>query len=65
MENLYVQFSNETETVIISWFCCQQSPEYYSFLGEVYANDPRYIAFYDSLPSFIRDGLPEPIVTVE
>lgn len=61
MDILYVQFSDEIETIIVSWFCCPQSPEYYSFLDEVYADDQRYINFYDSMPEFIRAGMPSPI----
>lgn len=58
---LYVQFSDGTETVIISWFCCQQSSEYYHLLGEVYANDLRYITYFESLPEWLKPLLPQPI----
>lgn len=61
MDILYVQFFDETETVIVSWFCYQQSPEYYSFLGEVYADDIRYITYFESLPEWLRPLLPHPI----
>lgn len=61
MDILYVQFSDETETVITSWFCCQQSSEYYSFLGEVYGDDPRYIAYFESCPEWVKPFIPQPI----
>ncbi|WP_145547739.1 hypothetical protein [Yersinia massiliensis] len=61
MDILYVQFSDETETVIVSWFCCEQSPEYYSYLGEVYADDQRYILFFDNLPDSVKPFLPQPV----
>lgn len=61
MDVLYVQFSDEKETVIISWFCCQQPPGSYPNLGEVFPNDPRYIAYYDSQPDWVKEALPQPI----
>lgn len=56
-----MQFSDETEEVIVSWFCCPQSPEYYAFLGEVYADDPRYIVYFEGLPEVVKPFLPQPI----
>lgn len=61
MDELYVQFTYDTETVIGTYFCCLQDPNVYPHLGTVFANDPRYITFYDSLPGFIRGGMPVPI----
>ena len=57
---LYVQFSDETETTIITWFSSPQSSEWFDFLGEVEPSDPRYITFYDSLPSYASEGMPPP-----
>lgn len=57
---LYVQFSDETETVIISYFASPQNPEYYDFLGEVEVDDPRYVIFYNSMPNDIKQYLPTP-----
>ncbi|CQD70989.1 Uncharacterised protein [Yersinia enterocolitica] len=61
VDEYYVQFTDDTETVIGSYFCCQQDPNVYPNLGTVFGNDPRYIAYYDSLPAFARDGMPVPI----
>lgn len=60
MTTLYVQFSDETETVIQSVFANPQDPEIYPNQGEVDTSDERYRAFYNSLPLIIRNGLPEP-----
>lgn len=56
-----MQFSDETETVIVSWFCCPQSPEVYDNLGEIYADDPRYIVYFESQPEWVKPFLPQPI----
>ena len=57
---LYVQFSDEKEEKIITWFASPQSSECFDFLGEVDPSDSRYRAFYDSLPSYASDGMPDP-----
>ena len=57
---LYVQFSDETETAIITWFASPQSSVDFDFLGEVEPSDPRYITFYDSLPGYVNEGMPLP-----
>ncbi|HEN3657817.1 TPA: hypothetical protein U5E24_001561 [Yersinia enterocolitica] len=61
MDELYVQFTDETEAVIGAYFCCPQDPNVYPHLGTVFADDPRYVTFYYSLPDFIRGGMPSPI----
>lgn len=45
MEIKYVQFSDNSETVITSVFGCPQDPESYPFQGEVQDDDERYLAF--------------------
>jgi hypothetical protein len=42
---LYVQFSDSTETEIVSVFCGPQDPEHHSNLGEVEEGDQRYLDF--------------------
>ncbi len=42
---LYVQFSDSTETEIVSVFCGPQDPDIHSNLGEVEGDDPRYLDF--------------------
>ncbi|CNF61202.1 hypothetical protein [Yersinia frederiksenii] len=58
---MHVQFADANEAVIISYFCCQQDPIYYDFLGEVEADDPRYIVFYEKMPDYVQVSLPTPI----
>ncbi len=41
----HVQFSDSSESVIITVFCSPQDPEYWENLGEVDDDDPRYIDF--------------------
>lgn len=61
VDEYYVQFTDDTHTVIGLYFCCPQDPNAYSNLGTVFGNDSRYISFYESLPAFARDGMPIPI----
>ncbi|WP_145562547.1 hypothetical protein [Yersinia aldovae] len=61
--NINVQFSDETESVITALFGGPQSSDDFDFLGEVDANDARYIVFYDALPELFRRSLPEPITS--
>ncbi len=58
---IYVQFSDDTESTITTYFCCEQSKEAFPFLGEVELSDPRWIAFYESMPYFIQQDLPTPV----
>lgn len=45
MTDIYVQFSDETETLIIGVFGAPQTDPYYVYQGIVQEDDPRYIAF--------------------
>ncbi|MDN0096583.1 hypothetical protein [Yersinia rohdei] len=58
---MHVQFADDTEAVIVSYFCCPQDPIYYSFLGEVEVDDPRWHVFYEKMPDYIQFYLPTPI----
>lgn len=60
---IHVQFADETESEIVSFFACSQDPEVYDHLGQVEANDPRWHEYYAKLsaagmPLF---GIPEPV----
>ncbi|ARB84108.1 hypothetical protein CEQ36_21590 [Yersinia intermedia] len=57
---LYVQFSDETETTIITWFASPQSSSNFNFLGEVEPSDGRWVAFYDATPAFAINSIPKP-----
>lgn len=47
----YVQFSDETETVITMEFGGLPNPQYWPNIGEVEDDDPRYLAFINPQPS--------------
>lgn len=57
---LNVQFSDETETVIISHFGAQQDPELWPNQGELSSEDPRWKAYFDAQAPFTKEMLPKP-----
>jgi len=48
---IYVQFEDETQTKIVTIFGSAQDPEYWSNLGEIQDDDPRYLAYINPQPS--------------
>lgn len=60
MTTIYVQFSDDTETLIVSIFGGPQDPEYWPNQGQVEASDPRYKVFYDALPDCVKEYWPVP-----
>lgn len=66
MSILNVQFTDATETRIQSWFLSPQDPGKMENLGTVEADDPRWKAFYESVPEYMRQCFPAPVdVTAE
>jgi hypothetical protein len=63
METVFVSFSDETETVINGGIGGPQPMESVPYQGEVAVNDPRYVAWFDSLPEWSQIYLPEPVRT--
>lgn len=57
---IYVQFSDEKETSVVSWYSAKPKPESEPFLGEVKADDPRYKKYYDESSDFVREVMPKP-----
>lgn len=49
----YVQFSDETQTKIISVFSSPQDPEYWPNMGEVEDDDQRYLDFINPPPDYL------------
>lgn len=47
---VFVQFADDTEEVVIASFSCAQDPADYPHQGVVDAGDPRYVAFESTLP---------------
>jgi len=60
VETLYVQFSDSTQTAIITYFAGPQDPNVYPNLGTVTTGDARWKQFYDSLSDEMKFGLPQP-----
>lgn len=58
---MFVQFEDDSETVIISLFCCPQDPAVWPHQGEVVASDARYRTYYESQAESIRGALPVPV----
>jgi hypothetical protein len=50
MSTIYVQFSDELETTIISVFAGPQNPDDWPRQGEVASTDPRYLDFRNRCP---------------
>lgn len=47
----YVQFSDSTQTKIISWFGSPQDPDVWPNQGQVEEDDPRYIEYLNPSPT--------------
>ncbi len=63
---LNVQFTDETESKIQSWYLSPQDADAIPNLGTVEADDPRWKAFYESVPEYMRQCFPAPTdVTAE
>jgi len=56
---LYVQFKDDTESEVVSYFMCKQNPEFYQFLGEIDTSDERWKKYYESLPPYAQELVPE------
>ncbi len=57
MSQIYVQFSDNSEAEIISYFTCPQDPVVWPNQGTVDANDTRWITYCASLPALIRNTI--------
>lgn len=58
--SLYVQFSDATETVIVSFFACPQDPKVWPNQGSIETNDARWKTYYDSQPTNFQHVFPVP-----
>jgi hypothetical protein len=58
--NVFVQFADSTEEVIISYFGSPQDATAWPNQGEVATSDARWATFYKSLPVAATEGLPVP-----
>lgn len=60
MASLFVQFADDTEEVIVSYFPAQQDPKVYPHQGTVDTSDPRWRVFWEALPDSAKPYLPAP-----
>lgn len=60
MTTIYVQFSDDTDTTIISYFSCPQDPDVWPNQGTIESNDPRWKTYYDQQSPFIQGFMPAP-----
>jgi hypothetical protein len=60
MTTINVQFSDSTQKSVVSYFGCPQDPSAYPNQGQIDTSDPRYAAFYSSLPPIAQPGMPTP-----
>ncbi|CAJ2712687.1 Uncharacterised protein [Burkholderia pseudomallei] len=58
---MYVQFSDSTNTTIVSCFANAQNPAAFPNQGSVSASDARYKTYFNGLPEFAQTLLPPPI----
>lgn len=54
---MFVEFSDETETTIVSVFSCGQDSDAFPFQGEVPQDDPRLLQFLESIPAGMRNQI--------
>lgn len=57
---LDVQFSDATESTIVSYFAGPQDPQVFPNQGQVDTSDSRWKTFFDSLPAYVQQYLPTP-----
>jgi len=54
---MFVQFSDETETLVIAVFGGEQDRDTFPNQGEIEADDPRYLAFINPPPVIVTNPL--------
>lgn len=60
MSLVYVQFSDESEQVVVASFSSPQDESTWPNQGVIDASDERWHEYYFSLPEFFRLGMPVP-----
>jgi len=56
----HVQFSDDTQSKIVSYFCGPQDPNFWPNCEEIPTWDIRWKVFYEAHPDRMRSTLPEP-----
>ena len=60
MESINVQFADDSEESIVSYFPGPQDPSAFPHQGTVESSDQRWATFYEILDPFTRSLLPSP-----
>jgi hypothetical protein len=60
MTNIFVQFSDGTETTIVSVFANAQDPATFPNQAEIASSDSRYESFYQGLQALVQKMLVAP-----
>ncbi|WP_394521705.1 hypothetical protein C1N60_09000 [Pantoea sp. SGAir0184] len=57
---IFVQFRDKNEDEIVSYFMSAQNHDVYENLGEIETNDERWKKYFESLPPYVQELLPQP-----
>ncbi|AJC16819.1 hypothetical protein [Pandoraea sputorum] len=60
LTTVYCQFSDATESAIVSVFACLQDPTDWPHQGEVTSDDSRYIAYFDGVGKDLQRHMLKP-----
>jgi hypothetical protein len=60
MITINVQFSDGSDTSVVSYFACAQDPSTYQNLGVVDSDNTKWAEFYNSLSVMMQNGMPTP-----
>lgn len=60
MTTIYVQFAGATDATVISYLNSPQNSASFPNQGSMEDSDPRWWAYWKSIPSFFRASLPAP-----
>ena len=60
MTTLYIAFTDESGSAIASFFSGPQDKAAFPHQATIETSDPKWKAFYESIPEMMRDGLPAP-----
>jgi hypothetical protein len=58
--NIYVQFADSTDKVVVSYFGSPQDPVAWPNQGQIDTSDARWKTYYEALSSQFTEGLPTP-----
>ena len=60
MSDVYVQFTDDENTTVKAIFGCHQNDDDCPNQSVISDSDPRYAAFYNSMPTYIQEGMITP-----